>query len=70
MQIESIFKAFICIIIHKIVCKRCLGRINKVRKWMVMVRKQMIRTSVFEISVWLLKANLSGYYFTHIHMLI
>lgn len=36
MQTESIFKVLTCIIIHKFMWKRCLGRINKVRKQMMM----------------------------------
>lgn len=43
MQTESIFKVSICTIMHKFVWKwRCLGRINQVRNWIMLVRKKMM----------------------------
>ena len=71
MQTESIFKVLTCIIIHKFVWKRCLGRINKVRKQMMMTggENDNQRLCAKHLYVRFLKANLSVYYFRHIHTL-
>lgn len=72
MQTESIFKVLTCIIIHKSVWKRCLGRINKVfeNRWWWLGERMITKGCVLNISyVWFLKANLSVYYFRHTHTL-